>query len=71
MFDALEKRFLKDKDRQQEMQGGDLINELYQGSCEDYVECKGVSSTHPPTCASLCYYLLLSVVLLVLERIHF
>ena len=53
MFDALEKRFLRDKDRQQEMQG-DLINELYQGTWEDYVKCKGVSSDNP---LSLCYYL--------------
>ena len=73
MFDALEKRFLRDKDCQQEMQG-DLINELYQGTWEVYVKCKGVSSTHPPTCISHCYYLLSllhSVVLLVLERTHF
>lgn len=69
MFDALEKQFLKDKNRQQEVQE-DLINELYQGTWEDYVKCKGVSSTH----LQLCYYLLSllhSVVLLVLERIHF
>ena len=69
MFDALEKRFLRDKDRQQQMQG-DLINELYQGTWEDYVKCKGVSSDNP---LSLCYYLpslQCSAVLLALERTH-
>jgi len=34
MFDALEKRFQKDKHEQP-----DLINDLYQGSMKDYVKC--------------------------------
>ena len=59
MFDALEKRFLRDKDCQQEMQG-DLINELYQGTWEVYVKCKGVSNSPSnlyttAIICSLCY----------------
>ena len=38
MFDALEKRFQKDKHEQP-----DLINDLYQGSMKDYVKCLAVS----------------------------
>ena len=37
MFDALEKRFQKDKHEQP-----DLINDLYQGSMKDYVKCLAV-----------------------------
>jgi ubiquitin carboxyl-terminal hydrolase 47 len=39
MFDALEKRFKKDQQHQEKTKG-DMINELYQGKCKDYVKCK-------------------------------
>ena len=40
MFDALEKRFKKDKHTE-----ADLINHLYQGTLKDYVKCLKVRET--------------------------
>ena len=40
MFDALEKRFKKDKHTE-----ADLINHLYQGTLKDYVKCLHVRET--------------------------